>query len=144
MTRDRNRIPRTFANGSVGGIGEQGYLSCPLDSPGQLSLVRTAHSGNPAGDDLGTFRHERTQYLDIFEVDVIDLVRAEFAVSSLLPHLVLCRYRDGFLAFDTLGWSSAFLLLFPASFEFFSPFEIQIDAYCQEADHRITHLESSL
>ena len=133
----------TFANGSVGGIGEQGELSCPLDSPGQFSLVCTAHSGNPIGDDLGTVRYKRDQEVHIFVVDVIDLVRAEFAVSPLLPHLVLYlrRYRDGFLAF-LCGFSS-FLLLFPAIFELFSPFEIQIDAYCQEADHRITHLESS-
>jgi hypothetical protein len=50
----------------------------------QQALMRRADSADSPGQDLSPFGDEVTEELSIFEVDICDLLRAEFA-DSLAP-----------------------------------------------------------
>src|SRR5690242_11674735 len=58
---------------------QQGDVARALDRRGKLPLVRGAHAGQPAGNDLAAFGHELLQQAHVFVVDVVNLFDTEFA-----------------------------------------------------------------
>ena len=64
---------------SVRHIRDERELTRALDGRLQLPLVHGARAGDAPRQNLPALRHEGTKQLDIFVVDVVDLVCAEFA-----------------------------------------------------------------
>ena len=71
---------------SVGDVGDEREMPCPLDSDGELPLMTGTGAGNSARKYLGAFGKVLSDAADIFVVDIIDLVGAERAY--FLPSLV--------------------------------------------------------
>ncbi len=69
-----------------------------LDRLRELPLVRGTHTTDPAGENLPALRNEMPKELSILEVDVGDLLRAEFANS-------LVSYRKSFRAWHSFNLS---------------------------------------
>ncbi len=63
----------------LGGVGNQGNHSRPLQARGEKPLMSGAVTGDTAWDNLAAFRDIITQTLNVFVVNVIDLVGAEYA-----------------------------------------------------------------
>jgi hypothetical protein len=61
------------------GDRQQGYVSCPLDGLGDISLVLGAVTGNPAGDYLAAFSDEVAECAWILVVNGYLFVGAETA-----------------------------------------------------------------
>ena len=71
---------------SVGDVGQQGDLTGPLDSQGQLALMHGAGAGGPAGQDLGTLRQETAQLGRVLVINALALFSAELAdLAALAP-----------------------------------------------------------
>src|SRR5437764_231628 len=64
---------------SLGYVWNQRDLPGSLDRRLQLPLVHRAGARDAARQDLPALGHERADQLDVFVVDVVDLVRAELA-----------------------------------------------------------------
>src|SRR3954463_13140377 len=60
----------------IADVGQQRDLSRPLDRLGELVLVATAGTADPAGADLAALGHEAAQGRDVLVVDLLDLVLA--------------------------------------------------------------------
>ena len=58
---------------------QQGDVARLLDGVGQAALVRRAHAGQTAGNDLAAFRHEGGEQAHVLVVDAVDFLDAEFA-----------------------------------------------------------------
>jgi hypothetical protein len=80
---------------SILSSSNQRQLTRPLDGRVQLALVRRARARDAARQNLPALRHERSEQLDVFVIDVVDLVGAELAhfapaeQRSLLPVLLV-------------------------------------------------------
>jgi hypothetical protein len=67
-----------FLRGSSG-KRQQSNIPRLLDGQGQTSLVRRANPGQTPWDDLAALRHELGQQPDIFVIDGLNFLHAEFA-----------------------------------------------------------------
>src|SRR5450759_2159179 len=59
-----------------------------LDSVGQTALARSANTRDAAWHDLTPLGNEPVQHLDVFVIDVVDLLNAE-AAHFLAPEILL-------------------------------------------------------
>ena len=60
---------------------KNGQVSGALDGFRQLPLMRRADSADPPGQNFPPLRNKMTEELSVFEIDVSDFFRAEFADS---------------------------------------------------------------
>src|SRR5262249_29075764 len=67
-------------------IWDQRQLTGTLDRRLQFALMHRARAGNPPRQDFAALRHERTEQLHVFVVDIVDFIRAEFADLTAPEH----------------------------------------------------------
>ena len=70
----------------VGNVGKKCHLARSLDSGGELSLVKSAGTGNASGEDLCSLGNELSELSNILVVNSLNLVLAEDA--NLLSSVV--------------------------------------------------------
>src|SRR5258706_12947677 len=68
-----------------------------LDRVGKPPLARSADAGDAARNDFTPLGDKRVQHLDVFVVDIVDLLHAE-AAHLLAPEILLLPREDGFVA----------------------------------------------
>src|SRR4051812_17996906 len=68
-----------------------------LDRVGEPPLVRSAHTRNPARDNLAALGHEGVKHLHVLIVDIVDPLDAEPAYL-LAPEVLLLAAGDRFIA----------------------------------------------
>src|SRR5712691_6350915 len=69
----------TSIKASISNVRNQRDLTRALDGRLQLPLMHRAGAGDAPRQNLAALGHEGTEQLDVFVVDVVDLVRAELA-----------------------------------------------------------------
>jgi hypothetical protein len=62
--------------------GDQRQVARALDGPGKLALVLSAGRCLPARSNLAAISQELSECLNVFVVDVVDILFAEIACSS--------------------------------------------------------------
>ena len=70
----------------VGNVGKKSHLTCSLDSGGELSLVKSAGTGNTSGEDLCSLRDELSELCYVLIINCLNLVLAEDANLLSLVH----------------------------------------------------------
>src|SRR5579871_4505279 len=68
-----------------------------FDGVGEPPLVRGAHAGNAARNNLAAFRHESVQQLYVLVIDVVDFLDAKPA-NFLAAEILFLLRGDGFVA----------------------------------------------
>ena len=79
----------TFDFKLVGNVGKKSHLTCSLDSGGELSLVKSAGTGNTSGEDLCSLGDELSKLSYILVIDLAYLILAED--TNLLSSVVLAK-----------------------------------------------------
>ena len=70
----------------VGNVGKKSHLTCSLDSGGELSLVKSAGTGNTSGEDLCSLRDKLSELSYVLVINCLNLVLAEDANLLSLVH----------------------------------------------------------
>ena len=63
----------------VGDVRQKCYLSCTLDSGVDLALMLCTSTRNSSRKDLTSLRNELTQTRNVLVIDIVDMLRAEYA-----------------------------------------------------------------